>query len=62
MICPHCKTIHHVCPECKGVGRVMKYKKTYRVVECFAGHKWHEDKKGNLIQVKRGRPKVEIHP
>ena len=49
----------HICPHCKSRGRVTKYKKVYRVVQCRAGHKWHQDKFGNDVQVRRGRPKFQ---
>ena len=56
MICPHCKTIHHICPRCGGNGQLehSRVDREYRVYECLSGHRWHEWN-GEVIDLKKRR-------
>lgn len=61
MKCHHCGAVHHVCPTCNEAGQWVKSKATYRRYTCVNGHRWNE-RDGQIVTVKRGRPTADSQP
>jgi len=53
VICSHCQSVLHVCPECGGRGSWLKSKPEYTRYECDNGHRWNE-RGGEVLALKRG--------